>query len=161
MATRTNDEKKQLKQARIERKEKLTNWYMINLSWGVAGILVMLFVGSLYKNPAILVHMQTIMWVLTALFAVSAIALFAFSGKFKNKQRAVNYSVFLGVCTLFALWLALYNTIRPIMQSVARTLLNNPNLSVYSYWNTRLPIIGICVYLVISFIVYAVKVTRK
>lgn len=161
MATRTNEEKKILKQERVNKKEKLTNWYMINLTWGVVGILAMIFVASLYKNPAILVHMQTIAWVLTGLFAVSGIALYAFSGKFNNKQRAVNYSIFLGVCALFSLWLALYNVLRPLIQSVARVVLNNPNLQVYSYWNTRLPIIGICVYLVVSFIVYAVKVTKK
>lgn len=161
MAKKNNGGNVALKKERVNKKEKLTNWYMINFTWGIVGIIALLFIASLYKKTAILVHMQTVNWVLTGLFAVSGIALFAFSGKFKNKRRAVNYSIFLGICALFALWLALYNAIRPLIQSVARVVLNNPTLSVYSYWNTRIPIIAIVVYLIVSFVYYVVKVTKK
>ena len=37
-----------------EYKEHLTNWYMINLSWGILGIILLVFYGSLYKGSALL-----------------------------------------------------------------------------------------------------------
>ena len=33
-----------------EYKEHLTNWYMLNLSWGILGIILLVFYGSLYKH---------------------------------------------------------------------------------------------------------------
>ena len=148
---------------RIAQKERLTNMYMINFTWGIVGILAFLYIGSLYKNTSVLVHMQTINWVLTAIFAVAAVVLFvlAKTGVIKNTSRANNYGIFMGVCALFGLWLALYNKIRPVMEIVAQKLLGNSNLMVSSYWNTRIPIIAICIYLVVAFIVYAIKVTKN
>ncbi len=160
MATRTYEEKKALRQERAAEKERLTNMYMINLTWGVVGIIAFIMLGTCYRTVNILVHMQMVTWILTGVFAAAAIGLFAI-GKAKNKSRAVNYSIFLGVCTLCSLWLSLYNVLRPLIEKAARVVLGNPNLMVSSYWNTRLPIIGICIYLVVAFIVYAVKVTKK
>lgn len=157
---KTNNEKRQ---ERFARKEKLTNWYMINLTWGVVGILALLFIGNLYRSSSMVAHMQLVNWILTAVFAVAAVVLFVLgkSGKVKNASRANNYGIFMGVCAVVSLWLALYNRIRPVMEAVAQKVLGNPNLAVYSYWNTRIPIIAICVYLVVAFVVYAVKVTKK
>lgn len=145
------------------KKEKLTNWYMITLTWGVVGIIALLLYKNCYTTMSILEHINIINWTLTGVFAAAAILVFIL-GKcnvIKNTSRANNYSIFLGVCGLTTLWLALYNKLRVIIEGVARTLLNNPTLSVSSYWNIRIPIIAICAYLVISFIVYVIKVTKK
>lgn len=149
--------------AREEYKEHLTNWYMLQLTWGIVGILALLFVGSLYKNVNVLLHMQTITWVITGVFALGGLVVFGL-GKakvIKNTKRANNYAIFLGVCALFGLWLALYNKIRPIIESAARAISGNEALAVNSYWNTRIPIIAIVLYLVVSFVVYTVKVLKK
>ena len=107
--------------------------------------------------------MQPLMWVLTGVFAAGAAVLFALgkTGVIKNGKRANNYAIFLGVCALVGLWLALYNKLRPVMETCARAILRNPNLTVSSYWNVWLPMIAIVVYLVAAFIYFAVKVTRK
>lgn len=163
MTAKLNKEKMDRRRERAAYKEHLTNWYMLNFIYGVLGIIVFLILGTCYRKSSMLVHMQTFSWVMTAIFAIGAATLFALGkmGKIKNTKRAVNYSILLGVCALFSLWLALYNKIRVIMEAAARVLLRNPNLSVNSYWNTRIPIILIVAYLVVSFIVYTVKVTRK
>lgn len=158
-----HEEKLAEKRASEEYKEHLTNWYMLQLSWGIVGIIALLYIGSLYRDVNVLVHMQTVTWILTGVFAVGGLVVFGLgkSGVIKNTKRANNYAIFLGVCTLFALWLSLYNRIRPIMETVARAITRNPALSVNSYWNTRIPIIAISAYLIISFIVYTVKVLKK
>ena len=143
-----------------EQNERLTNWYLINLSWGVVGILALLLISRGYNNAGTILSMQPVMWVLTGVFALGTIALFAI-GNTKKSARINHYAIFSGVCTLVALWIALYNKIRPILESTLRTVLGNPNLNVYSYWNVRVPIIAIGIYLVVTFIWYAIKVTRK
>lgn len=163
MTHKQHTEKLRRRQERISRQERLTNWYMINLSWGIVGIIALLIMGSLYRSSKILVYMQSVTWALTAIFAVAAIAVFALgkAGKIRNASRAVNYSIFLGVCAVGALWLSLYNRIRPLIESAARAILRNDAISVASYWNIRIPIIAIAVYLIIAFIIYTVKISNK
>ena len=87
------------------------------------GIIALLYLGSLYRDVNTLVHMQTVTWILTGVFAVGGLVVFGVGkgGVIKNTKRADNYAIFLGVCALFAL----------------------------------------SAYLIISFIVYTVKVLKK
>ncbi len=146
-----------------ERNEKLTNRYMVQLTWGVVGILVFIGIYRACLTPSTLVLVQPFSWVMTVIFALGAIALVVLgkTGVIKNTSSAYHYAAFSGVCAVFALWLALFNRLRVIIEDVAQTVLNNPNLMVSSYWNIRIPIILIIAYLVIAFIVFAIKVTRK
>ncbi len=148
------------KMTQKERNERLTNWYLINLTWGITGIIALLLISKGYNKASTILAMQPMMWALTAIFAIAAIALFSI-GKAKNSARISNYAVFSSVCGLVALWVALYNKIRPLLENVVRTVLSNPNLTVSSYWNVRIPMIAIAIYLIVSFIWFAVKVTRK
>ncbi|MEE1012993.1 MAG: hypothetical protein U0L92_01585 [Clostridia bacterium] len=152
--------KKQQKMTRHERNEHLTNWYMINLSWGIVGILALLAIKHGYQNINLILKMQPIVWVLTGIFAAGTIAL-VILGKVKNSTRANHYAFLTGACTFVSLWLAFYNKIRLVLENVARTLLGNPNLTVSSYWNVWIPMIGIGLYLVVAFIYYAIKLAQK
>ena len=143
-----------------ELNERLTNWYLINLTWGVVGILALLLISKGYNNSSTILAMQPMMWIFTGVFTVGSIVLFAL-GKQKGAVRANHYAIFGVVCTLVSLWLALYNKIRPLMESTLRTFLGNPALNVSSYWNVRIPMILIGIYLVVSFICFAIKVTKK
>ena len=140
--------------------DQLTNWYMINLCWGVAGLLGLFLIYQGYRNTDFILAMQPITWVLTAVFAVGGLALFVL-GKTKSSKRMTHYAIFSGVCTLVALWLALYNRIRPMLESLLRAILQNSNLIVSSYWNVWIPMIGIGIYLIASFIFFVIKVTKK
>ena len=143
-----------------EQNERLTNWYLINLTWGVVGILALLLISKGYNNSGTILAMQPMMWILTGVFAAGSIILFAV-GKQKGSLRANHYAIFAIACTLVSLWLALYNKIRPLMENILCTLIGNSALNVSSYWNVRIPMIAIGIYLVISFIWFAIKVTRK
>ena len=67
------EERKAKRQEKYKKKEELTNKYMITLTWGVVGIIALLILRAMYRNVSTLVHMQTITWVLTGLFAVGAV----------------------------------------------------------------------------------------
>lgn len=147
---------------RRERNDKLTNWYMINLSWGVVGIIVLNLISRGYKNPGTIGIMQPLVWVLFGVLLACGIVCIALGKKgiIKNQSRAKNYAIFSFICSLVGLWLGLYNTIRPLMEKVLQAVTQS-SMIVTSYWNTRLPIIGIVIYLVVAFIYYAVKVNKK
>ena len=157
------EERKARRQEKYKQKEELTNKYMLDLTWGIVGILALLVLRAMYKNVSTLVHMQTITWILTGLFLVGAIVVFCLgkSGKIKKMSNAKYYSILLIVCTAVCLWLSLFNVIRPVMENVARTVFGNPSLIVTSYWNIRIPVIAIIAYLVVAFVIFAIKVTRK
>ena len=159
----TYEERKARRQEKYKKKEELTNKYMLDLTWGVVGILALLVLRAMYKNVSTLVHMQTITWVLTGLCAVGAVVVFCLgkSGKIKKSASAKYYSILLIACTVVCLWLSLFNIIRPVMESVARTIFGNPSIIVTSYWNIRIPVIAIVAYLVVAFVIYAIKVTKK
>ena len=65
------------------------------------------------------------------------------------------------VCAAVALGFALFNKLRMVIESAARAITGNEALAVTSYWNYRLPIIAVAVYLVVAFIVYLIKLGRK
>lgn len=144
-----------------ERNEQLTNWYLINLCWGIIGFIVLIFIKNGYSSGDTIGFMQPMMWVLTGAFAISAIAFYVIGKKYNKGQRVINYSAFMFVCTIVSLWLAFYNKIRPIIESVAQTLLRNPLLTIGTFWNVWIPMIAIGVYLVVTFIWLTIKVTRK
>ena len=155
--------KKNNRITRRERNEHLTNWYMINLCWGIAGIFVLILLYYGYNNVNTILAMQPMMWVFVGLFAAGAAVVWILgkTGVIKNTKRANHYAIFLIICLLAALWLALYNHIRPVLENCARIILNRPELTVSSYWNVWLLMIAIGIYLVGAFIYYVIKVTRK
>ena len=144
-----------------ERNDQLTNWYLVNLCWGIIGFLALILVKKGYSSGDTIAFMQPMMWVLTVVFALATITLFLIGKKIINGRRALNYSAFMSICTVVSLWLALYNKIRPIIEKIAQSVLGNPALSISSFWNVWIPMIAIGVYLIIAFIWFAIKVTRK
>ncbi len=147
------------KQRRAE-KDRLTNQFMIQLSYGVLGIVILYTISSLYKNINTLVYMNIVTWVLFGIFAVASIVMII-TGAIKKLSRVKNYGYMFIACSIVSLWLSLYNPIRPIMQSALRNITGNDALSISSMWNTRIPMIAIVIYLVVAFIVYCVKVSKK
>ena len=134
--------------SRREQNDRLANWYMINLGWSLLAIFVLLGIRQGYRSSSTILYMQGAMWVFTAVFAVCAVVLFSLAkaGIFQNALRARHYGYFMIACTGVGLWLALFN---------------NPALTVSSYWNIRIPMIGIAIYLIIGFIYLVVKSVKK
>lgn len=146
---------------RKKESERLTNWYMINLCWGVVGIIALLVVNSGYGSNLIL-YMPTILWSLVGVFAAATLVVLGLGAKgvIANRSRANNYAILLGVCSGVSLWLALYNKIRVVMENVLKSITGNDALMVVSYWNIWIPMIAIGIYLVVAFIWYLIKLRR-
>ncbi len=144
------------------RAEKLTNWYMINLSFGVLAIIVLLILRKLYRTQSTLLYMQPAAWIMTAVFAAAAIVIFVLgkSGKIKNFSRARNYSIFMLFCALGGLWLALYNKLRIPLEKLVQAITRNPGQAVSSYWNIYLLMIAVVAYLIGAFIYYVIKLYK-
>lgn len=146
---------------RRERKEKidkLTNWYMINLSWGILGFIALGFIESGYSNSATVLEMPIIMKILAAVFFVGAAAL-AMLGKcgiIKNKKRAFDYSAFLGVLTLVSLWIGFYANIRMAAVSLIPALKDIRS----EWWYSRGFRYLLAIYLIVGFVVVTVKTSK-
>ena len=153
-------EKLRRMEERHNEKDRLTNWYMINLTWGAVAMGVLIYLQNCYKTASIAVHMQLVTWIMTAVFAAAAIVVFAL-GKtkvIKNYSRAKNYSIFLAVCALASLWLSVYNPIRAFVESIINKF--DPLFMINSHWNIWILMLGVGIYLVAAFIYYLIKLYK-
>ena len=145
-------EKKREKKATIDR---LTNWYMINLAWGILGIVFLRIIESGYNSTDMLLKMPVIMKVLIGVFAIIAVGLFV-CGKFvaKGKSRLYNYSIFSGVLALISAWIGFFPQIRALSLSLVPSL-----YALDSRWWISWGIIVLIVsYLVIALILTSIKI---
>ena len=145
---------------RKQKKEKLTNQFMIQMSYSILGIVILYAMTSLYKNVSTLPYMYYINWIIFGVFTVLAVALI-WVGAVKKSNRFKNYGCMFVGCSLVALWMSLYNHMRPVMQDILRNITGNEVLNLDSFWITRAPMIAIVIYLVSAFIVYCIKVSKK
>ena len=155
-----NQDKVQRRIQKHDRKEQLTNMYMIQMTYGIAGVILLRYLQAGYSYIHRSPWNQVIpmgMLILVAAFAAGAgvlALLFAF-GKIKNTSRAKNYIVFLCVLTLVTMWIRFYTEIRwQIIKIFPKAL---PNSDFGQFY---LLMIAIGIYLVIGFVVYAIKMYR-
>jgi len=149
--------KREKRRAKKERIDKLTNWFMINLSWGVLGLIILGFIESAYSNVSTVLTAPIVVRILAGVFFVCGAVMFGLfkAGKIKNADRAKNYSIFLGVLTLISLWLGFWVQIRNIVIAVIPALANLRSEWWY-VWSLRYLLVA---YLVVAFIVVTVKTT--
>ena len=161
-----NPDKIQRRIQKHERKEQLTNMYMIQMTYGIVGVILLRYIQAGYSwadrgtAPWDKI-MPFLMNSALLLFAAGAgvLALLLALGKMKNVSRTKNYVVFLSALALVTMWIKYYNAFR--------IQLWNLILKVFPkvYQNAdfgRFYILMYCVgvYLVIGFIVYSVKLYR-
>ncbi len=146
-------ERKREKKATID---KLTNWYMINLAWGILGIVFLRIIESGYNSTNMLLKMPVIMKVFIGVFALVAIALFV-CGKFlaaKYKSGFYNYGIFSCVLALVSAWIGFFPQIRNFFAGIIP--------SAYAldsrWWVSWGIIILIVLYLVVSLIWTSVRI---
>ncbi len=142
------------KRAKID---KATNRFMINLSWGLLGILCLRFVENGFLGSAA-ASMPTVMKVLAGVFAAIAIAL-ALCGKyrvFKNTARTFDYSIFAAVVCVVSLFIGFYAPIRLFLGGISERLLSIDS----RWWISRGPITLIVVYLIVDFLWTAFKIAK-
>ena len=143
------------RERRIERKkkiDKLTNWYMINLSWGVLGFIALGVVENAYGSASTVLTAPIAMRTIGVILAVLSVALFVL-GKMKNIKRATNYGIFSGVAALCSLWIGFYAVMRNVFSAIVPALSSLRSEWWYA-WGPRYLLV---IYLVVAFIVVSVK----
>lgn len=146
-ATKTNQNIKREKKAEKRRKiDKITNWFMISMSWGILLIIILLYMqNTLVANPKVLIIPGII-------FALAAGALFVLAkiNLIKNVIRAYNNAVFTLVLAVGSFLIAFY----PRIRLVVGTSLDS------RFWVTWAPITIIIAYLAVAFVLTSVGVAR-
>ena len=149
-ATKINQKlKRENKIAKKTKIDRITNRFMINLVWGIALIIVMLYMQD------VLVYQWPVMKYPAIIFAVAAVALFV-CGKLnviKNKSRAYDYSIFMAVLAVGSLIIAYYHKIRLVIGTGLHS----------NWWVLWGPIALTIAYLVFSFVwtVVSIAIVEK
>lgn len=175
MAVKTNQAlKKQKKLAKQAKVDKVTNWFMINLAWGVFGFIVLRYMSNPlmtdYENTfkaglgvfAIIVGIVAVLllgWGLLGKFNVlkaddsnKTVAKFA-----KGSKRAFNYGIFTAVLTVIVYYLSVYNEVRYFILNKFTWLYETP-FQLQEFWTTNGLSYAIGIYLFGAFIYTAVKI---
>ncbi len=162
MAVKTNQALK--KQRKLEKKakvEKITNWFMINLAWGVFGFILLRYMS----NPLITdydMSLRDTLGVLGIIAAVIGVALIALRVVlnykqikfFKKKRRVLNYGIFTLVIAAVLIYLQNYVDVRNV---VCEMIPSMRRFSTY-FWITDGLSYAIGIYLLGAFIYTAVRV---
>lgn len=156
VSKKTSDLSRERKRIKKQKIDRITNSYMITLSWGIFVIILLRFVEIGYLNIDMVLKMPVIMKVAAAVLGLGAIGLFL-CGKFNlldKKPTFFGYSAFALVLAVSSLWLGFYADIRYFFVQL------NPSIaSVDSrWWISRPFIILTVIYLVVMLVVTAVKI---
>lgn len=150
--------KKEKRREKSERIERITNMYMINLSWGILAIVLLRAIESGYGSADTILVMPAVMKSAAAILAIAAAALFACAktGTLKNTSRAKNYAIFSLVAAVVSACIAFFAKIRMAVCGIIPAL-----TSVDSRWWISWGWVAlIVVYLVAALVWTAVTVAR-
>jgi len=146
--------KQEVRKQKSAAREKLTNWYMINLAWGFVGVIVLqliLMAYSPFPTPGTILITR----IMAGVFAAGGTALLIlwFRGG-KVRQRFLNYTIFTGICAVVLLCISFFAEIRLFFV----------NTGIFSIFHMFMPhrmiwafMILIGVWLVVALVIYFVK----
>lgn len=146
MAAKIDQTKRQKKVEKRMKVDKITNWLMINLAWGILSLIILR-----YLETTIMIY-PTRMLIPAIGFGVISVALFVLGGVkvIKNKVRAFNYGIFSAVAAIFCLYLTFFAKIRYALGAFGDT----------RWWMSWGPSLAIAVYLLGAFVFTAIKITK-
>ena len=176
MAVKTNQAlKKQKKLEKQAKVDKVTNWFMINLAWGVFGFIVLRYMS----NPLMTDYENTFkagLGKFAIFFGIVAVLLLVWGilGKCKvlkddkqskdicaklarGSKRAFNYGIFTVVVTAVFYYLSVYNEVRYFILNKFAWLYDTP-FQLQEWWTTNGLSYAIGIYLLGAFIYTAVKI---
>lgn len=158
MATaKSNQEiKREKRREKRETIDRLTNGYMINLAWGILGIVALRFVESGYASANTILVMPVVMKTLAAVFAIIAIGLFVLGSvkTIRNHRRITNYAFFSVTVALVSLWIGFFQNVRLVAVKLVPALYTIDS----RWWISWGPIVALVVYLIIALIWTGVRI---
>jgi len=175
MAVKTNQNlKKQKKMEKKAKVDKLTNWIMINLAWGVAGFLALRYIS----NPLMTDYDETFrsaLGIVAIIFGVVALLLLGwglltkygvikskpeskptFAKAVKASKRFVHYGFFTAVVAIVVYYLSIYHKVRifvlDLIPALRGTFFENQE-----WWTTNGLTYALVAYMVVIFVYGAIK----
>ena len=146
--------KQEVRRQKSAAREKLTNWYMINLAWGFFGVIALQLILMAY-SPFPGRHTILITRIAAGVLAAGGVTLLVlwFRGG-KVRQRFVNYSIFTGICAVVLLCISFFAQIRTFFHTAG----------IFPVFHTFMPqrmvwmfMILIGVWLVVALVIYFIK----
>ena len=138
-------------------KERLTNQYMINLTWGFVGVIVLQLLGNVYNGWGITNAnaMDWTMRIIGIVFALGggALCYFWFRSD-KERSRFMNYAIFSWVIAGIALFLSFFRQIRMLLVDwgiLSVFWVQVPQRFIWAF------MAGIALWLIVALVIYIVK----
>lgn len=136
-------------------KDRLTNWYMINMTWAFVSVIVLQFVVNGYHSMGLLLHMNLIMRIVAGVFAVGGGFLFYLWIKGgKSKRRLFNYSIFSWVVAAVALLISFFAPIRMMFERMGLPRVFWTQFPRNMIWGIMM---AIGLWLIIALVIYVIK----
>jgi len=159
--------KQEARRTKAAAREKLTNWYMINMTWAFVGIIVLQLVLQGYNTLGVwrwagtpprgmvIMVMDLALWIAAGVFILGNGVLFYFwwRGGRQNK-RMFNYMIFLDVCIVVVALITFWNQIR---MWFIRLGIPASGIFGHSHWRIWFFMVGIGVWLLVALVIYFIK----
>lgn len=186
MAVKTNQLLKKQKKAEKKAKiDKITNWFMINLAWGIFGFIILRYMSNpiatdyneFIDGQEVVGPVKSFLGTFAIILGIIAILLLvwglltkfnvikcpanpksAVKKLFANSQRFINYGVFAAVLTVVTYYLSIYNKVRMYVLNAFPSLWESTTFSTQEFWISGGISYAIGAYLLVAFIYTAVKV---
>ena len=153
--------KKERNRLRAEKREKLTNWFMINMSWAFAGLIILQLIGNGYNMSTTLMHMNLWLRIAAGIFVLGGGALiFLWVKGDKKVERFKNYSIFLWVVAAIAVIISYYAPIRNVLMKIPIAPFSAMISKMNSGWRIWFFMSAMGVYLVGAFVYYLIKMKK-
>jgi len=162
MAKNIGEIKNKQEQRRVKNaaRERLTNWYMINMSWGFLGVILLQLVLNGYNRITFVPNTHILMidfvlWIVAGLlFLGGAILFFLWFKGGRENSRFLNYSIFTWVCSLVALCISFYAQIRNTLIRMGIPM------NIHSHWRVWFFMVLIGVWLIVALVIYFIKLRK-
>ena len=136
-------------------KDRLTNWYMINMTWAFVAVVVLQLIINGYHNTVLLLHMNLIMRIVAGVFALGGGFLcYLWIKGGRTKSRFFNYAIFSWVIALVALLISFFAPIRMMFERMGLPHMFWTHFPRNMIWGIMM---GIGLWLIIALVIYAIK----
>ncbi|MCL2837562.1 MAG: hypothetical protein FWE04_00615 [Oscillospiraceae bacterium] len=139
-------------------KNRLTNWYMINMTWAFVSVIVLQFIINGYHTMGLLLHMNLIMRIVAGVFALGGgVLVYLWIKGGRAKPRFFNYAIFSWAIAAVALLISFFAPIRLLFVRMGLPHVFTTQFPRNMIWGIMM---GIGLWLIIALVIYIIKIRK-